>query len=50
MRILGTTLDDAIGEVFDKIGVFFDLGYPGGPVIEEKQKEATGKLMSFQSL
>ena len=32
---LGRTRDDAAGEALDKIAKFLDLGYPGGPVIEE---------------
>ncbi len=31
---LGTTLDDAAGEAFDKVAKLLGLGYPGGPVIE----------------
>ena len=31
---LGTTIDDAIGEAFDKTAKLLDLGYPGGPAIE----------------
>ncbi|MEL0000950.1 MAG: tRNA (adenosine(37)-N6)-threonylcarbamoyltransferase complex transferase subunit TsaD, partial [Acidimicrobiaceae bacterium] len=33
-RVLGSTLDDAAGEAFDKVARFMDLGYPGGPVID----------------
>jgi N6-L-threonylcarbamoyladenine synthase len=36
---LGTTLDDAIGEAFDKTAKLLGLGYPGGPLVE---KEASG--------
>lgn len=32
---LGTTIDDAAGEAFDKIGQFLNLPYPGGPVIDQ---------------
>ncbi len=31
---LGTTIDDAVGEAFDKAAKLLDLGYPGGPAIE----------------
>lgn len=31
---LGTTLDDALGEAFDKTAKLLDLGYPGGPEVE----------------
>jgi N6-L-threonylcarbamoyladenine synthase len=33
-RILGTTLDDACGEAFDKVAKLLGLGYPGGPAVE----------------
>jgi N6-L-threonylcarbamoyladenine synthase len=34
-KILGSTLDDAIGEVYDKVARVLDLPYPGGPNIEK---------------
>jgi N6-L-threonylcarbamoyladenine synthase len=33
-RQLGTTLDDALGEAFDKVAKMLGLGYPGGPAVE----------------
>ena len=30
---LGTTIDDALGEAFDKTAKMLDLGYPGGPSV-----------------
>ena len=33
-RLLGTTVDDAAGEAFDKVARFLGLGYPGGPAID----------------
>src|SRR3989440_6316679 len=42
---LGTTLDDAIGEAFDKTAKLLGLGYPGGPQV---QKEAlSGRAERF---
>jgi len=35
MEILGQTLDDALGEAYDKVARYLGLGYPGGPVIDE---------------
>ncbi|MBN2534191.1 MAG: tRNA (adenosine(37)-N6)-threonylcarbamoyltransferase complex transferase subunit TsaD [Spirochaetales bacterium] len=32
--VLGTTIDDACGEAFDKVAKYYDLGYPGGVVID----------------
>ncbi|MGE0046017.1 MAG: tRNA (adenosine(37)-N6)-threonylcarbamoyltransferase complex transferase subunit TsaD [Hyphomonadaceae bacterium] len=31
---LGTTIDDALGEAFDKVAKLLDLGFPGGPAVE----------------
>ena len=35
---LGTTIDDALGEAFDKTSKMLDLGYPGGPCVEKFAK------------
>ena len=35
---LGTTIDDALGEAFDKTAKMLDLGYPGGPCVEKFAK------------
>ncbi len=45
-KILGRTLDDAIGETFDKVARVLDLKYPGGPNIEKLAStgESTYKL------
>src|SRR3954467_12884757 len=40
-RLLGTTLDDAAGEAFDKVGRLLGLGYPGGPAIGRAAETAT---------
>jgi N6-L-threonylcarbamoyladenine synthase len=37
-QILGTTIDDAVGEAFDKTAKLLGLAYPGGPAIEAKAK------------
>ncbi len=38
MKILGTTLDDSIGNTFDKVARIFGFQYPGGPIIEKFSK------------
>lgn len=38
-RRLGTTIDDAVGEAFDKVAKLLDLGYPGGPAVERAARE-----------
>ena len=40
-RLLGTTLDDAAGEAFDKVGRLLGLGYPGGPAIGRAAEAST---------
>src|SRR6187455_256486 len=40
-RLLGTTLDVAAGEAFDKVGRLLGLGYPGGPAIGRAAEAAT---------
>ena len=35
---LGTTIDDAVGEAFDKTAKMLNLGYPGGPALEKFAK------------
>ena len=37
-EILGQTLDDAVGEAYDKVARMMDLGYPGGPLIDDLAK------------
>jgi len=38
-EILGQTIDDAVGEAFDKCSKMMGLGYPGGPVVDRLAKE-----------
>jgi len=38
MEILATSMDDSVGESFDKCAKMMGLGYPGGPIIEELAK------------
>ena len=38
-ELLGETLDDAVGEAFDKVGKLLKMSYPGGPKIEESAKK-----------
>ena len=42
-EILGTTLDDAAGEAFDKVAKLLGLGYPGGPEIEMRAQTGDAK-------
>ena len=47
MRIVGTTIDDASGEAFDKCAKAMGLPYPGGPVIDKLAKEGDPKAFRF---
>ncbi len=47
IEILGTTLDDSVGEAFDKVAKFYGLGYPGGAVIERLAKSGDAASASF---
>ncbi len=47
IEILGTTVDDACGEAFDKVAKILDLGYPGGPVIEKTALAGDSKKIKF---
>ena len=44
---LGTTMDDAAGELFDKAAKILGLGYPGGPAIEKSALEGNPKAVSL---
>ncbi len=45
--ILGQTIDDAVGEAFDKCSKMMGLGYPGGPVIDRLAKEGDPRRFRF---
>ncbi len=44
---LASTLDDAAGEAFDKVGHLLGLPYPGGPAIEKCAREWSGERIPF---
>ncbi len=44
---LGTTIDDALGEAFDKVAKMLDLGYPGGPVVERLARLGNTRRFAF---
>jgi N6-L-threonylcarbamoyladenine synthase len=46
-ELIGTTLDDAAGEAFDKTGKLLGLPYPAGPVIDKLAKEGDPNAFSF---
>ena len=46
-EILGHTIDDAVGEAFDKCAKLMGLGYPGGPVVDRLAKEGDETRFRF---
>ena len=46
-HVLGSTIDDAAGEAFDKVARFLGLGYPGGPVIDRLSAEGDPAAIRF---
>lgn len=46
-QILGQTIDDAVGEAFDKCAKMMELGYPGGPIIDKLAKEGDSERFKF---
>lgn len=46
-KLLGTTVDDAAGEAFDKVAKMLGLGYPGGPVIDKLAKIGNSYFHKF---
>ncbi len=47
MEIIGTTIDDAAGEAFDKCAKVMGLPYPGGPVIDKLAREGDPEAFRF---
>ncbi|MDH3425315.1 MAG: tRNA (adenosine(37)-N6)-threonylcarbamoyltransferase complex transferase subunit TsaD [Acidimicrobiia bacterium] len=46
-EVMGTTIDDAAGEAFDKLARFMGLGYPGGPAIDAASDGGDPAIMAF---
>jgi N6-L-threonylcarbamoyladenine synthase len=46
-RRLGTTIDDALGEAFDKTAKLLGLGYPGGPLVEQYARKGNPQRFDF---
>lgn len=47
MKELGSTLDDAAGEAYDKVSRLLGLGYPGGPVIDKLARRGNPTAIAF---
>lgn len=48
-KLLGKTVDDAIGEAFDKVAKMLNLPYPGGPAIEALAKKGDSHKFAFKA-
>jgi N6-L-threonylcarbamoyladenine synthase len=46
-EVLGSTIDDAAGEAFDKVARYLGLGYPGGPAIDRLAMEGDPTAIRF---
>ena len=46
-ELLGATIDDAVGEAFDKVAKALGLGYPGGPVISKLSAKGNPRAIAF---
>jgi len=44
---LGETVDDAVGEAYDKVAKIMGLGYPGGPILDRLAKEGNPRAVAF---
>ena len=47
MEVIGETIDDAVGEAFDKSGKVLGLGYPAGPEIDKRARLGNPKAFKF---
>lgn len=47
VEILGETVDDALGEAYDKVSKYLRLGYPGGPVIDRLARGGNARAVEF---
>ncbi len=46
-ELIGSTIDDAAGEAFDKVAQILDIGFPGGPAVEKIAKDGDPKAIRF---
>jgi N6-L-threonylcarbamoyladenine synthase len=47
VTLLGKTLDDAVGEAYDKVAAILGLGYPGGPIIDSLAQRGRAEAIQF---
>ncbi|MDR1898742.1 MAG: tRNA (adenosine(37)-N6)-threonylcarbamoyltransferase complex transferase subunit TsaD [Treponema sp.] len=47
ITVLGTTIDDAVGEAFDKVSKYYGFGYPGGAAIDKLARSGDPSVFRF---
>ncbi len=47
ITLIGSTIDDAVGEAYDKVAAILGLGYPGGPIIDGLAEQGDPKAIRF---
>jgi N6-L-threonylcarbamoyladenine synthase len=47
VKVLGETVDDAVGEAYDKVAKLLGLGFPGGPIMDRLAKEGNPDAIPF---
>jgi N6-L-threonylcarbamoyladenine synthase len=47
IQLLGSTIDDAAGEAFDKVAAILNLGYPGGPIVDRRAAGGSAGAIRF---
>jgi len=47
VTLIGSTIDDAVGEAYDKVAAILGLGYPGGPVIDQLAQQGDATAVTF---
>jgi N6-L-threonylcarbamoyladenine synthase len=47
VELIGTTIDDAVGEAYDKVAALLGLGYPGGPILDRLAERGDPRAVRF---
>jgi N6-L-threonylcarbamoyladenine synthase len=47
VKLIGSTIDDAVGEAYDKVAAILGLGYPGGPILDNLAESGDPQAIAF---
>jgi N6-L-threonylcarbamoyladenine synthase len=47
VKLIGSTIDDAVGEAYDKVAAILNLGYPGGPILDSLATQGNPTAIKF---